>query len=1373
MPQSRVTQWLWPVLCLFALRVGAEALAPEAVPAPLKPWIPWVLQDIHDRECPYLFNADTRHCVWPGKLALDLGENGGTFSVQVAVYEAAWLPLPGRAGQWPDDVRVDGAIATVVAHQGVPAVSLWAGKHTIDGHYVWPALPETLQVPPDFGIVALKVAGHEDSTRNALREGQLWLKSKSDATLSTKDEDRLEVQVFRQVIDELPMQVITQLTLDIAGKQREVSMVGALLAGTIPMAVDSPLPARLDRSGELRLQVRPGHWIVRITTRHTAPVTVLAPLAPVAPWPSDEIWTFAARTPLRLVDVQGATAIDPRQTQLPPDWQGLPTYRVAATDALKFIERRRGDPDPEPDQLNLTRQLWLDFDGAGYTVNDTLAGRMTRGWRLEAGPSLELGRVLLQGEPQFITTVAGASPGVEVRHGAVQLVADSRYRGDVHTVPAVGWAHDVSGLGITLHLPPGWRLWSASGIDNVPDTWLHRWTLLDIFLVLIITVTLARLWHWQWAAIGAVCLALIWHESDAPRQVWLHLLAALAVLKVLPASRIQALVSAYRNGALLVLIALSVNFMIEQVRLGLYPQLEHPYAGTTTAQTGGIAASAAPAAAPEAPAPTDELGASAPRQAGGAADALSASVGIAKSTVNRAVLMAEKSQSRRVDASSQREFDPKAMIQTGPGLPEWRWNAVQLQWNGPVGQGQTLNLVLLSPRVNLLLALARVGLLAGLIVIFLRASFGELRRLKFNARPAVGMLLVLLVGASCWSSARAALPDATMLEELKRRLTLAPDCLPSCAELPRLHVVLQGPDLTLRLEAHAARDVGLPLPGRAEQWTPATVLVDGSVSHALFRAPDGVLWLMLPAGMHDVVLSGPVPPRASFQIPFPLIPQRVDTTVDGWSIDGVKPDGSSEPQLIFTRLATTTTQPTTLEASALPAFFRVERTVHLGLDWRVETRVLRLTPPGTAAALAIPLLTGESVTTPEIHLTEGKVNANFSAEQGEFGWSSVLSKADSLTLVAPTTTDWVETWRADVSPLWHAELSGIPVIHHQTESGVWLPEWQPWPTETVSLKLTRPQGVAGQTLTIDRSQLRLRPGQRATDTTLEFTLRSSQGGQHSLQLPDGASLQSFAVSGVPQPIRQEGTKVTMPVVPGEQTVTALWRRDEGLRARFVSPAWSLGAPSVNAMINVELPQDRWTLLVGGPRLGPAVLFWGVLVVSALIAIALGRSGFTPLSAWQWLLLFVGLSQTTVINALVVVGWLFMFALRGRLPAPGVKWRFNLLQVALTALTLIALSMLFDAIRQGLLGNPSMQIAGNGSSAYALNWFQDRVSTETYPTVWVVSVSLWVYRGLMLAWSLWLAFALLQWLRWAWTILARDGLWRSVQLLSPRTTEPTA
>jgi len=43
---------------------------------------------------------------------------------------------------------------------------------------------------------------------------------------------------------------------------------------------------------------------------------------------------------------------------------------------------------------------------------------------------------------------------------------------------------------------------------------------------------------------------------------------------------------------------------------------------------------------------------------------------------------------------------------------------------------------------------------------------------------------------------------------------------------------------------------------------------------------------------------------------------------------------------------------------------------------------------------------------------------------------------------------------------------------------------------------------------------------------------------------------------------------------------------------------------------------------------------------------------------------------------------------------------------------------------------------------------------------VISVPMLVYRGAMLAWSLWLALALLRWLKWGWGAFASGGLWRS-------------
>jgi hypothetical protein len=106
-----------------------------------------------------------------------------------------------------------------------------------------------------------------------------------------------------------------------------------------------------------------------------------------------------------------------------------------------------------------------------------------------------------------------------------------------------------------------------------------------------------------------------------------------------------------------------------------------------------------------------------------------------------------------------------------------------------------------------------------------------------------------------------------------------------------------------------------------------------------------------------------------------------------------------------------------------------------------------------------------------------------------------------------------------------------------------------------------------------------------------------------------------------------------------------------------------------------------------------------------------------------------------------------------------RLRFNATQVALFLLTLVALVMLFQAVKHGLLGYPQMQISGNDSSAYDLHWYQDR-SAAALPQAWILSVPLWVYRGLMLAWALWLAFALLRWLRWGWDCVSAGGLWKS-------------
>jgi hypothetical protein len=58
----------------------------------------------------------------------------------------------------------------------------------------------------------------------------------------------------------------------------------------------------------------------------------------------------------------------------------------------------------------------------------------------------------------------------------------------------------------------------------------------------------------------------------------------------------------------------------------------------------------------------------------------------------------------------------------------------------------------------------------------------------------------------------------------------------------------------------------------------------------------------------------------------------------------------------------------------------------------------------------------------------------------------------------------------------------------------------------------------------------------------------------------------------------------------------------------------------------------------------------------------------------------------------------------------------------------------------------------------LRWFADRTDS-ILPQASVFTAPLWLYKVLILAWALWLSFALIRWLPWVWHAFAQDGLWR--------------
>ncbi|MBD9358400.1 hypothetical protein [Methylomonas albis] len=1326
---------LWLLVGQASLQT-ARALDIQDIPEPLKPWVNWVLADEAQYRCPFFFDDfQQKHCAWPGALHLNLQTKHGSFVADWTVYRKDWIILPGDSQHWPQTVSVNKQTQPVVEKDGKPALQLPPGHYQISGEFLWESLPEQLALPETSGLIHLSV-NDKPVVYPPIKQGALWLAADNDDA-ADREQDRLDLQVFRQVLDEVPLQVVTRQDLEVSGKAREIEFPYALLPDFIPVALNSPLPARLDGNGRLLVQVRPGRWSIDIHARHPQALTQLELAVKDDNWPAEELWAFQAMPALRLVEIENLTAIDGSQTNLPAEWQHLPTYQIKQGETMAFKLVRRGDPEPEPNQLKLMRTLWLDFAGGGYTVSDNITGSMSRDWRLNAVSTLGLGQVQLDGQSQLITQLADGSQGVEVRRGAIQLNADSRIEADLSVLSASGWQQRFQQVTAELNIPPGWRLLAVSGVDNVPNSWLNRWTLLDLFLVLIAALAVGRLWSPQWGAFALLSLALIWHETDAPRLIWLNVLAVLALLRVLPDGSFWNWLKWYRNASWLALLMLTIPFMIDQIRIGIYPQLELP---EQPIQRQYSSMNAAAPMAMQVEQMTDSV-----------MEPERSESGEQERRVFKKSLAAASPYGG--SAASLPRIDPEANLQTGPGLPQWHWHSVQLSWNGAVDSGQQIRLWYLSPFMMMLLHFAQ-AILVAVLVLKMLGAIATIWRVSLPGLTCL-LLLPLLIAPS--EKAYADLPDAPMLAQLKTRLLQAPQCLPNCAQIADMQLWVKPELLRIELQLHAQQDLAVPLPAQLEQWFPEQVSVDGGEAQALIRQDDGSLWLMVTQGVHKVAMQGRYTVQDKFSLPLPLPPQHASVNADGWRVDGWYEDGKVGPQLEFSRVQPDTGPKNKLQQTALPAFVRVERTLHLGLDWRVSTRVEQLAGALSPVMLELPLLPGEAVTSPQVRVKDGKVLVNMAAGQATLEWESALAKAEQLVLQAADTPQWHEVWRADVSPIWHLQADGIAVVHHQDGQGQWLPEWRPWPGERVNLTISRPQALAGATLTIDSSELMVKPGQRTETVELTLSIRSSKGAQHPIKLPEQAELQSVRIDGVSQPIRQQGAMVSLPIHPGTQQIVLNWQAAKQPGLLLSTPPVDLGVTSVNSSIKLLMPQDRWLLWTFGPTFGPAALIWGLLIVLAVLALGLAKLRITPLRHWQWYLLLIGLSQLHVAAAFLVVGWLFALGFRAEHAPERRRW-FNLAQIALAGLTLLALLLIAIAVEQGLLGSPDMQIAGNQSSATLLNWYQDRNGPQL-ATATVISLPLLAYRILMLAWSLWMAAALLNWLRWGWSCFAGGGLWK--------------
>ena len=1312
------------------------------VPEALQPWKSWATWDLTTLNSPPSFSdARAKMPLWPGRLTLTAGANGADWKFSVTVFDEAWLPLPGSNEHWPQSVVADGVSLPVVEKNARPSVRLLPGRHELSGQFKWNTMPQRVQLPPEIGLLTLIVNNETVEAPNWEASGALWLTRKR---IGETEADSISVNVYRLFEDGIPTWLRTELELTVSGKSREEELGWVLPEGWKLATVESGLPISIDDRGRAKVQVRAGKWTVSLHSFRTSDERSLRFSPEAQPMVNLELIGFKANPEFRLAEFTGLQPVDVTQTSYPQRWQGLPVFQWNTAEAITLEEKQRGMGMQRPAGLAVTRHLWLDEAGQGFVYHDQVIGYNQQIWRLDVAPELELGSVRVNGTGQLIT----ASPidnaqGVEIRTRNLNIEAIGRMP-NMQEIKAIGWRADADHLAVNIDLPPGWRALAVFGADSVQGDWLTAWSLLDLFLLLIFAAAVFRLFGFWAGLVALLAFGLSYHEPGATRFLWLFMVVKVAMLQVVKHEKGRQWISVWRFVAAGILALFLIPFLWSQLQIAIYPQLE--YAGVnyrertllpaveTSSQTAAFDVEFGNAGEfPWANVPDD-----------------SEEYELSQRQISQAPSKAQFEQNL--------QFDPKAQIQTGPARPEWSWNQVRCSWSGPVSAEQKIRPILLSLNQHRVLTVIRIAL-----IVLLGLVLAGGKRLKFrsagrNSQKAAGLLVFAALMCGPLQGVGQEIPDAQTLQLLAERLQQTSDAFPNAAVIPMATLKVDGNRVELTAEVHTAVEVAVPLPGRLPHWSPVSVTVAGQSSELVCRK-DGYLWIVLPQGVHQVVVQSLLPDVSDWEWTYLLKPKLVAIEASDWTVTGVREDGTPEQQVFFARKERTVAGAAGFDRRDFSAIVSVKREIEAGLVWQVRNQVTRLSKKGRAVSIKVPLLPGENVLTSNVVVDGGFIEVRFGADDTSFSWVSELPRGKDLMLKAPATDQWIEQWHLVTSPVWNVTRTGLAPIFQADESDL-IPVWLPWPNEEATLAFSEPTAIVGATTTIQRVMHSSDLGHRQQTGRLSLEVESSLGGEFPVSLEVDSEITAVFVKGRTIPVRRVGEAVVIPVQPGKQSIVIEWRVDKSLQTIVEATPVKLPFSSANVTVQMNVPGSQWILWANGPTMGPAIRFWVILAFAILAGLILGRIKDSPLGTIQWILLMIGLTQIHVLAAAFVVVWLFALSLRSKFDPTAVPfWRFNVQQVLLVLLTIVALAVLVFAVSRGLLGDPEMFIAGNGSYGSSLKWFQPSVESAL-PQPSVVSVSVWYFRLLMLLWSLWLALALLGWLSKGWSAFVSGGVWRA-------------
>ncbi len=1390
--QENGKAWLGLML-LLASSVGQAA---EPLPSSLQGWQAWVLEGEGARQCALKSNATGQalndyECWAATDLVLSPEGQGVGFSVRVKTQNPISVALPGQEQQWPQAIQVDRQPATLRRVGDSWHVVVPAGEHLIQGR--WAAPFDRMAIPSSFP----RVVWGPDNRLLPQEDGQAWLKAK--APVPTENEQPQDgapkIQVWRRLDDGQALGLTTQVRLQLTGPAQRLTLGPALPAGFRAISWNSSTPAVLTQDGMLVIQAGRGNHLVTIEARcdqacvpssqGQVPAGALALRPAQVPWPATETWSVVADPAFRQLSLDGQ-GVDPAAADVPNAWQSVPAFRVSEKAPLGLKVSSRGRQPGEGEQLFLSRETWL---GDGQWLNwDQIQGRLPVGGRLAMQKPYALGRVqTVNNQPLPLSVDGAGNLGLEWGEPMVWMWAQSTQ--PTGRVPISGWNATLEKMDVTMHLPPGTALLAAPGTAPGNNAWIDRFTLLSFFGIALLAL-LVRQALGNGAAVVAALVAAGWvGNGGALLLLWLLALATAfhLIAQAIPAGRLRQVTHTLRLGFWILLAVVWIPFAGDQARMALHPQLpsySEPFQlGIYPAGIGAVGDGNANGSLDDSV--YGNIGDSAAISEMAAPQIVAAPA----PAVRAKTVLQGADTSNAVDGN-----DPLAgvgLAHVGLPLPTWhasgQGRTYHLSYPGPlrpmntdnsyVGPGAAgMQRVWVAPAwaLQLLRALGTLALAWLALRLLTRFSPGLLDQLpKAPARWAQRLGLALLVLPGIGGAQEPAAPSTPVsvsvsntpneqtLAELKRRLTQAPACAPTCASLVAADLEANGDTVvaTYRISVEHATEWALPEAHGAQL---AQVQVDGSP--AWFSSESAVV--LAPGQARVVARYRPV--NAQVSIDFPAPPLELSERVEGWTTEGTAQSGTWS-----IRRGKTTQTKTPVDdlppAVAVPGYARVTRTLTLGATAAVVTTVERLPGSNGALTLHLPAITGENVESDRVE-RQGEawvVTLPAGTTTQTFASQITLPKSGEMLIQPLPASEGQETWHLVKGPAWTLTLAGVPESMPQEGEQRLTRQIFPLAGETLRAVAVRLPAAAGEQQRIDQVGLHTKAGPQGATHTLTFVVTAAQAGERTLGFPEGSEIVQIKRDDQRLSLPVAQGRLTIPLLRGSQTVSVEFRTPAGT-TWLTTPRVDLGGPASSVTYKVGHKDKRWVLWTTGPGWGTAVLYWSQLLV--LLGVAWGLTKIPgrlfPLPVAVLLVLGFSTFSGTVVWLGSLVAWQAWVGWRARRTQETLPKSFNLQQVALAIFTAVTVLASAGAIAFGLLGAEPDMMLRSPPGLSLMEWLVPQTPAGALEGPTVISLPIWVYQGLLFAWALWFAAWLLQAVKRALAAWLHLGYWHKTTVSQP-------